>query len=127
MKHGEHIVLQRFVRSTISDARRPDGLHAVGTVIVNLMVVGAFKIPTESHAILFLSLQEPTSSPVHGYGWLLVTFAGPHLTAAIQSLNSLGCLLFVYAVRYGKAIIVVPMVNILFPLVTIVLSLSVGP
>jgi uncharacterized membrane protein len=37
--------------------------------------------------------------------------------------NSLGCLLFVYAVRYGKAIIVVPMVNGLFPLVTIVLSL----
>jgi len=128
-------------------------------------------------AILFLSLQEPTNSPVHGYAWLLVTLAiffawglqayfmkssansisseglffymavtglalspialcmtdfsapinwslsGPYLTAVIQSLNSLGCLLFVYAVRYGKAIIVVPMVNGLFPLVTIVLSL----
>jgi drug/metabolite transporter (DMT)-like permease len=46
-----------------------------------------------------------------------------YLTATIQSLNSLGCLLFVYAVRYGKAIIVVPMVNGLFPLVTVVLSL----
>jgi hypothetical protein len=52
--------------------------------------------------------------------WIL---SGPYLTATIQSLNSLGCLLFVYAVRYGKAIIVVPMVNGLFPLVTIVLSL----
>ena len=38
-------------------------------------------------------------------------------------MNSLRCLHFVYAVRYGKAIIVVPMMNILFPFVTIVLSL----
>jgi len=128
-------------------------------------------------AILFLSLQEPTNSPVHGYSWLVVTLiiffawglqayfmkssassisseglffymtvtglilipvalwmtdfnapinrslSGPYLTAVIQSLNALGCLLFVYAVRYGKAIIVVPMVNGLFPLVTIFLSL----
>ena len=51
------------------------------------------------------------------------SLSGPYLTALIQSLNSLGCLLFVYAVRYGKAIIVVPMVNGLFPLVTIALSL----
>lgn len=48
---------------------------------------------------------------------------GPYLTAVIQSLNALGALLFVYAVRYGKAIIVVPMVNGLYPLVTIALSL----
>lgn len=128
-------------------------------------------------AILFLSLQEPSNSPVHGYIWLAVTLAiffawglqayfikssansisseglffymtvtglalspvalfmtdfsapinwsltGPYLTFLIQSLNALGCLLFVYAVRYGKAIIVVPMVNGLFPLVTILLSL----
>jgi uncharacterized membrane protein len=48
---------------------------------------------------------------------------GPLLTALIQSLNAWGCLLFVLAVRFGKAIIVVPMVNGLFPVVTIVLSL----
>ena len=47
----------------------------------------------------------------------------PLLTAGIQSLNALGCFFFVYAIRYGKAIIVVPMVNGVFPLVTIVLSL----
>ena len=128
-------------------------------------------------AIFFLSLQEASNSPVHGYRWLVATIAiflmwglqayfmkssagcitseglffymtvtgillspvallmtdfsapinwglrGPYLTALIQSCNALGCLLFVYAVRYGKAIIVVPMVNGLFPLVTIVLSL----
>jgi uncharacterized membrane protein len=63
--------------------------------------------------------------------WLMTNFAlpinwsfsGPLLTAVIQSFNAAGALLFVYAVRYGKAIIVVPMVNGLFPLVTIVVSL----
>ena len=50
---------------------------------------------------------------------------GAPLTALIQSLNAWGCLLFVLAVRYGKAIIVVPMVNGLFPVVTITLSLVV--
>lgn len=128
-------------------------------------------------AIFFLSLEEPTGSPVHGYTWLALTLiiffawglqayfmkssagcisseglffymtmtglvlipialwmtdfsvpinrslTGPYLTAFIQGLNALGCLFFVYAVRYGKAIIVVPMVNGLFPLVTITLSL----
>ena len=48
---------------------------------------------------------------------------GAPLTALIQSLNAWGCLLFVLAVRFGKAIIVVPMVNGLFPVVTIALSL----
>jgi uncharacterized membrane protein len=126
-------------------------------------------------AIFLVSLQEPTSSPVHGSLWLVGTIAiffmwglqayfmkssanamsaeelfvymtatglalspvalamGPGLhsgsgigfglTYAIQSLNAVGCLLFVYAVRYGKAIVVVPMVNGMFPLVTIVVSL----
>jgi uncharacterized membrane protein len=48
---------------------------------------------------------------------------GAPLTFLIQSLNAWGCLLFVLAVRFGKAIIVVPMVNGLFPVVTIVISL----
>lgn len=50
-------------------------------------------------------------------------FMGAGVTALIQSLNSWGCLFFVLAVRYGKAIIVVPMVNGMFPVVTILLSL----
>ncbi len=126
-------------------------------------------------AILLVSLQEPTNSPVHGGFWLVGTIAiffmwglqayfmkssanamsaeelfvymtltglalspvalvmGPGIhagtgagfgiTYVIQSLNAVGCLLFVYAVRYGKAIVVVPMVNGMFPLVTIVVSL----
>ncbi|MGA2170984.1 MAG: DMT family transporter [Terracidiphilus sp.] len=126
-------------------------------------------------AIFLVSLQEPSSSPVHGSLWLVGTIAiffmwglqayfmkssaiaisaeelfvymtatglalspvalsmGPGLhaglgigfglTYAIQSLNAVGCLLFVYAVRFGKAIVVVPMVNGLFPLVTVIVSL----
>jgi uncharacterized membrane protein len=126
-------------------------------------------------AILLVSLQEPSSSPVHGSFWLVGAIAiffmwglqayfmkssanaisaeelfvymtatglalspialamGPKLPAgsgfgfgltfAIQSLNAVGCLLFVYAVRFGKAIVVVPMINGLFPLVTILVSL----
>lgn len=49
-------------------------------------------------------------------------FSGPWLTAIIQSLNSFGALLLVYALRYGKAIIVVPITG-LAPIFTILLSL----
>ena len=50
------------------------------------------------------------------------SFNGPYLAAIIQILNAIGALTFVYAVRFGKAIVVVPMVG-LSPLITIILSL----
>jgi uncharacterized membrane protein len=50
---------------------------------------------------------------------------GIGLTAAIQILNAVGALLLIYAIRAGKAIIVVPMINGLFPLITIALSLAI--
>jgi uncharacterized membrane protein len=50
-------------------------------------------------------------------------FKGPYLAAIIQVLNAIGALTLVYALRYGKAIIVVPMTG-LAPLITIVLSLA---
>ena len=50
-------------------------------------------------------------------------FKGPYLAALIQVLNAIGALTLVYALRYGKAIIVVPMTG-LAPLITIVLSLA---
>jgi drug/metabolite transporter (DMT)-like permease len=49
-------------------------------------------------------------------------FKGPYLAALIQVLNSAGALAFVYALRYGKAIIVVPL-TALAPVITVVLSL----
>lgn len=49
---------------------------------------------------------------------------GPGLAAAIQVLNAIGALTLVFAFRYGKAIIVSPLVNAGGPLLTAVLSLG---
>jgi drug/metabolite transporter (DMT)-like permease len=48
---------------------------------------------------------------------------GPGLAAAIQVLNAIGALTLVFAFRYGKAIIVSPLVNAGAPLLTALLSL----
>ena len=49
-------------------------------------------------------------------------FKGPVLSAGIQLLNALGALALVYALRHGKAIIVVP-ITALAPVITVILSL----
>jgi uncharacterized membrane protein len=51
-------------------------------------------------------------------------FKGPYLAAMIHILNAVGALFLVYAMRYGKAIIVAPMTS-LSPMITIVLSLAI--
>jgi len=48
---------------------------------------------------------------------------GPGLAAVIQVLNAIGALTLVFAFRYGKAIIVAPLVNAGAPLLTAVLSM----
>ena len=52
------------------------------------------------------------------WGW-----DGPYLTFVIQLLNSIGALTLVFAFRYGKAIVVSPLVNAVAPIITVVLSL----
>lgn len=49
-------------------------------------------------------------------------FKGPYLAGIVHLLNSIGALMLVYALRYGKAIIVVPLTG-MAPLITIILSL----
>jgi len=49
-------------------------------------------------------------------------FKGPYLAFIIQILNAIGALTLVYALRYGKAIIVVPLTG-LSPVITIIISL----
>jgi uncharacterized membrane protein len=49
-------------------------------------------------------------------------FKGPYLAGIVHLLNSIGALTLVYALRYGKAIIVVPLTG-LSPVITIVISL----
>jgi uncharacterized membrane protein len=51
-------------------------------------------------------------------------FRGPWLAAMIQILNAIGALTLVYALRYGKAIVVVPLTG-LAPVITIGISLLV--
>jgi drug/metabolite transporter (DMT)-like permease len=48
---------------------------------------------------------------------------GPGLAAIIQVLNAIGALTLVLAFRYGKAIIVSPLVNAGAPLLTAIISL----
>lgn len=51
---------------------------------------------------------------------------GPWLAAAIQVLNSVGALALVFAFRYGKAIVVSPMVNAGAPLLTALIAMVVA-
>lgn len=52
-------------------------------------------------------------------------FKGPYLAAMIQILNAVGALCLVYALRYGKAIIVSPITNAGAPVLTIIISLAI--
>jgi uncharacterized membrane protein len=47
---------------------------------------------------------------------------GPYLASAVHLLNAIGALTLVYAMRYGKAIVVVPLTG-LSPIITVALSL----
>jgi drug/metabolite transporter (DMT)-like permease len=58
------------------------------------------------------------TQPIY-WGW-----KGPYLAGGVHVLNSIGALTLVYALRYGKAIIVVPLTG-LSPILTVILSLIV--
>lgn len=52
-------------------------------------------------------------------------FRGPYLAGMIQILNAIGALMLVYAFRYGKAIIVSPLINAGAPVITVIISLTI--
>ena len=52
--------------------------------------------------------------------------SGPGLAAVVQILNAVGALTLVYAFRFGKAIVVSPMVNAGAPLLTSVIAMAVA-
>lgn len=79
------------------------------SIFFYMTVSGLMLIPV---AIAMTDLQQSIN-----WGW-----RGPWLAAAIQVLNAVGALCLVYAVRYGKAIIVVPM-TALAPMLTVLISL----
>jgi len=80
------------------------------TIFFYMMATGIVLIPL---ALLMTDFSRPINWGVKG----------PWLAALIQVLNSIGALCLVYAVRYGKAIIVVPM-TALAPVLTIIISLT---
>ncbi len=51
------------------------------------------------------------------------SFSGPGLAALIQVLNAIGALMLVYAIRFGKVIIVAPLTNAVAPIITVIISL----
>ncbi len=53
-------------------------------------------------------------------------FSGPGLATLIQMLNAVGALTLVYAFRYGKAMVVSPLVNAGAPLLTALIALLVA-
>jgi drug/metabolite transporter (DMT)-like permease len=78
-----------------------------------MMLTGLFFIP-------FAFWLTDFSKPIY------MGLSGPGLAAAIQILNAVGALMLVYAFRYGKAIVVSPLVNAGAPLLTSVISLAVA-
>ncbi len=81
------------------------------SIFFYMMASGVLLIPV---AVLTTDFSHPIN-----WGW-----RGPWMAAGIQVLNSIGALTVVYAIRYGKAMIVVPMTS-LAPVLTIVLSLAI--
>jgi drug/metabolite transporter (DMT)-like permease len=81
------------------------------SIFFYMMLSGLLLIPV---ALAMTDFSQPIN-----YNW-----DGPGLAAAIQLLNSIGALTLVFAFRYGKAIIVAPLVNAGAPLLTAVLSLG---
>lgn len=80
------------------------------SIFFYMMITGVLLIPT---ALVMTDFSVPVN-------W---GFKGPYLAAIIHVLNAIGALTLVYALRYGKAIIVVPMTG-LSPLITVILSLA---
>jgi len=82
----------------------------VASIFFYMMLSGLLLIPI---ALVMTDFSRPIN-----YG-----LDGPGLAAVIQILNSIGALTLVFAFRYGKAIVVSPLINAGAPLLTAVISL----
>jgi drug/metabolite transporter (DMT)-like permease len=81
------------------------------SIFFYMMLTGLMFIPAAFYLTDF-------SRPVY------LGLSGPYLSAAIQILNAVGALLLVYAFRYGKAIVVSPLINAGAPLLTALIALA---
>lgn len=96
--------LQGFVISHGNKSMRAESIFVYMT-LTGLLLIPVAWVMTDFH------------QPIH---W---GFKGPWLAAIIQVLNAVGALLLVYSFRYGRAIIVSPLINAGAPVVTIIISL----
>ncbi|HJZ40662.1 MAG TPA: EamA family transporter [Bacteroidales bacterium] len=80
------------------------------SIFFYMMISGLLVIP-------FAYMMTDMSQQIH------LGFKGPYLAALVSVLNSIGALTLVYAIRFGKVIIVAPLTNAVAPIITIVLSL----
>lgn len=83
------------------------------SIFIYMMLTGLMFIPV---ALVLTDFSHPIN----------LGLAGPWLAAAVQILNAIGALLLVYAFRYGKAIVVSPLVNAGAPLLTALIALAVA-
>jgi uncharacterized membrane protein len=95
--------IQAFAMKFANESMRAESIFFYMTLSAVLL------IPV---AVLMTDLSQPIN-------W---GFEGPYLASIIQVFNAIGALTLVYALRYGKAIIVVP-ITALAPVLTIIISL----
>jgi drug/metabolite transporter (DMT)-like permease len=100
--------VQAYIMKFASDSTREGNMKAE-SVAFYTTITAIILIPV---ALLMTDFSQPIN-------WGL---SGVYAAALIQSLNAVGFLFFAYAIRYGKAIIVVPMMA-LAPVVTVIISL----
>jgi drug/metabolite transporter (DMT)-like permease len=96
--------VQAFILKTANNTMRAESLVVYS--MISALAISPF-------AVWMTDFSQPVN-------W---SFDGPVLAAIIQLLNSIGFMTLVFAFRYGKAIIVSPMVNALPPVITVILSL----
>jgi drug/metabolite transporter (DMT)-like permease len=96
--------IQAYVLRFANETMRSEG------IFFYMMATGLALIPV---ALAMTDFRKPIP---RGPRW-------PLISAAIQSLNSIGALTMVYAFRYGKAIVVSPLINAVAPAITVLLSL----
>jgi drug/metabolite transporter (DMT)-like permease len=89
--------------------KRAEAFMSPEAIFVYMSLSGLLLVPL---AVAMTDFAQPIE-----WGW-----RGPWLAALVHLLNSAGALALVYALRHGKAIVVVPM-TALAPVLTIVLSL----
>lgn len=100
--------LQAYIMKFASDPGRKGRMRAE-SVAFYLMASALILVPV---ALLMTDMSQHIN-------WGL---SGMYSAGLIQALNAVGFLFFAYAIQYGKAIIVVPMMS-LAPVVTVILSL----